>query len=71
MYGELVVGKGNRGREKFCYNNLCKRDLKILNTRTDKLELLANDCAEWRSTVHKGHKEREKQYFKKSKQAKK
>ena len=37
MNGELVVGK---------------RNLKILNIKTDELELLASDRATWQSTVH-------------------
>ena len=71
LYGELVVGKRNRCRPKLRFKDVCKRDLKILNIRTDELELLANDRAKWRSTVHKRLKEREKEYFKKPKKMKK
>ena len=43
LYGELVVGKRNRGHPKLRFNDVCKRDLKSLNLKTDELELLAND----------------------------
>ena len=50
---------------------LSKRDLKSLSIRSDELQLLANDRAKWRSTVHKRLKEREKEYFKKQRKIKK
>ena len=71
LYSELVVGKRNRGRQKLRFKNVCKRDLKSLNIRTDKWELLANYRAKWRSTVRKILIEREKQYFKIPKKIKK
>ncbi|MCP4267312.1 MAG: hypothetical protein GY777_17355, partial [Candidatus Brocadiaceae bacterium] len=57
LYGELVVGKRNRGRPKLRFKDVCKRDLKSLNIGTDDWELLANDRAKWRSTIHKRLKE--------------
>ena len=45
---------------KLRLKDVCKRDLKNLNIRSDELELLSNDRAKWRSTVHKRLKEREK-----------
>ena len=42
LYGKLVVGKRNRGRPKFRFKDVCKRDLKSLNIKSDELELLAN-----------------------------
>ena len=70
LYGELVVGKRNRGRPKLRFKDVCKRDIKSLNIRADELELLANDSAKWRSTVHNDWKKGEK-YFKKPKKMKK
>ena len=69
-YSELVVGKPNRG-PKIRFKDVCKRNLKNLNIRTDEWELLANDRAKWRSTVRKRLMEREQQYFKKPKKMKK
>ena len=45
LYGELVVGKRNRGRPKLRFKDVCERDLKNLNIGTDDWELLANDSA--------------------------
>ena len=56
----LVIGKRNRGRPNLRFKDVCKRDLKRLNLSLDKWKLLANDCAKWRSTVHKRLKERKK-----------
>ena len=67
LYGELVVGKRNRGRPKLRFKDVCKRDLKRFNIGTDDWELLANDRAKWRSTIHKRLQEREKEYFRKTK----
>ena len=67
LYGELVVGKRNRGCPKLRFKDVCKRDLKSLNLRTDELELLANDRTNCISTVHKRLKEREKEYIRKLK----
>ena len=66
LYGELIVGKRNRGRPKLRFKDVCKRDLKSLKIRSDELELLAND-----HKVHKRLKEREKEYFKKPEKMKK
>ena len=71
LYGELVVGKHNRSRPKRRFKDVCKRDLKSLNIRSDELELLANDRTKWRSIVHKRLEEMEKEYFKKTKKMKK
>ena len=60
LYCELVVGKRNRDRTKLRFKDVCKRDLKSLNIRSDELELLANDRTKWRSTVHKRLKEMKK-----------
>ena len=70
LYGELVVGKRNRGRPKLRFKDVCKRDLKSLNIGTNDWELLANDRAKWRSTIHKRLKEREEEYFRKPKKKK-
>ena len=67
LFSELVVGKRNRSRLKLRFKDVCKRDLKSLNIRTDEWELLANDRAKWRSTLHKRLMERKQQYFKKPK----
>ena len=40
LYGELFVGKRNRGRPKLRFKDVCKRKLKSLNIRTDKWESL-------------------------------
>ena len=71
LYSELAVGKRNRGRPRLRFKDVCKRDLKSLNIRTDEWELLADDRVKWRSTIHKRLKEREKQYFMKLKKTKK
>ena len=55
LYGDLVVGKRNRVRPKLRFKDVCKSDLKSLKIKTNELELLANDRAKWRSTVHKGN----------------
>ena len=49
---------------KLRFKDVCKRDLKSLNVRTDEWELLANDRAKWRSTVRKRQIEREQRYNK-------
>ena len=61
LYGELVVGKGNRCRLKLRFKDVCKRDLKSFNVRNDEWELLANERDKWIFTVHKRLKEREKE----------
>ena len=71
LYGELIVGKRNRGRPKLRFKDVCKRDLESLNIGTNDWELLANDRAKWRSTIHKRLQEREKEYFRKTKKKKK
>ena len=60
-----------RGRPKLRFKDVCKRDLKSLNIRTDEWELFANDRAKLRSAVRKRLMEREQQYFKKPKKIKK
>ena len=49
---------------------LKKRDLKRLNIGTVDWELLANDRAKLRSTIHKRLKEREEECFRKPKKKK-
>lgn len=51
LYGKSVVGKRNRGRPKLRSKDLCKRNLKSLKIRIDKLELLTNYRAKWGSIV--------------------
>ena len=48
-----------RGRPKLRFKDVCKRDLKSLNIRTDEWELFANDRAKLRSAVRKRLMERE------------
>jgi len=62
LYGKLVVCKRSRDCLKLRLKDVCKRYLKNLNIRSDELELIANDRAKWRSTVHKRLKEQG--YFK-------
>ena len=59
LYSELVIGKRDRGCPKLRFKDVCKRDLKSLNIRTNEWELLANNRAKWRSTVRKRLMERE------------
>ena len=70
LYGELVVGKRNRGRPKLRFKEVCKRDLKRWNIRTDKLELQMT-APKGDLLYTKDWKKREKEYFEKQKKMKK
>ena len=66
LYSDLVDGRLKRGRPLLHFKDVCKRDLKCLNVGSDKWEL-ANDHDKWQSSVYRSLKERENQFFMRSK----
>lgn len=51
LYGELRVGKRNKGRPKLRFRDIIKRDMKDLNMDVDNWEALADDRSAWRSSL--------------------
>ena len=59
LYGEIAEAKRPVGRPKLRFKDVCKRDLKAL----DSLEAKAENRVAWRSTIHEGVKYHEKGWF--------
>ena len=52
IYGELASGRRTKGRPQFSYKDVCKRDMKALNIKTESWEDLAADRMIWRGTLN-------------------
>ena len=52
LWGELAYGRRTKGRTKVRYKDVCKRDMKALDIKTESWEDLAADRMRWRSTLN-------------------
>ncbi|ESO05705.1 hypothetical protein HELRODRAFT_171367 [Helobdella robusta] len=54
LYGELVEGCRTKGRPRFRFHDICKRDMKSCSINFRSWESLADDRAVWRMSVKQG-----------------
>ena len=53
LYGELTSGQRSTGHPQLRYKDVCKRDMKALNTNIISWEDLTANHTSWRSMLHK------------------
>ena len=62
-YGELASGTRSKGRWQMLYKDVCKRDMKALNIKTESWDDLTANRMTWRSTLNQHLKTGEKSWW--------